>query len=30
MTLKVIPPSNLFDKDGQLIVPKDAFMESEE
>lgn len=30
MTLTVIPPSNLFDKDGQLIVPKDAFMESEE
>ena len=30
MSLKVIPPSNLFDKYGQLIVPKDAFMESEE
>jgi hypothetical protein len=30
MTLKVIPQSNLFDKDGWLKVPKDAFKESEE
>jgi hypothetical protein len=30
MTLKVIPQSNLLDKDGWLKVPKDAFMEYEE
>ena len=30
MTLKVIPPSNLFDKGGRLKLPKDAFKESEE
>ena len=30
MTLKVIPSSNLFDKDGRLKLPKDAFKESEE